>query len=91
MPEDNRVEDDDIEAGEGSTGEPSMLDPDAARERWLSRRPQPEESFEERQRRIGSTRRKGGPQHPDEARAPGAAEEDQAADVPPTDLEDGEE
>jgi hypothetical protein len=91
MPEDNRVEDDDVETGEGSAGTPESLDPQTARSRWESRQPQPEERFEERQRRIGSTRRRGGPQHPDEGPAREDAQED-AADVPATepDGEDGE-
>lgn len=88
MPEDNRVEDDDVDAGEGNAGEASTLDPDAARERWESRRPQPEESFEERQRRIGAKRRKGGPQHPDDERAPQADE--QAPELPPTHVDEEE-
>lgn len=61
MPEDERDEDDVVETGEGDAGGPEGLDPEAARERWNSRRPRPEGTFDELQRRIGSQRRRGGP------------------------------
>jgi hypothetical protein len=60
MPEDER-QNDGVETGEGSAGEPEMLDPEAARERWSSRRPIPDSELDERQRRIGARRRRGGP------------------------------
>jgi len=88
MPEDER-EDDDVESGEGSAGEPEALDPEAARERWSSRRGQPKSKFDELQARIGSRRRRGGPDHPGED----AAQEDaQDSDdgVPATEPEDEE-
>jgi hypothetical protein len=42
-------EDDDVESGGGSAGEPEALDPEAARERWSSRRGQPKSKFDELQ------------------------------------------
>ena len=88
MPEDER-EDDDVESGEGSAGEPEALDPDAARERWSSRRGQPKSKFDELQARIGSRRRRGGPDH-----SAGDAAQDDAQDgedgVPATEPEDEE-
>ncbi len=88
MPEDER-EDDDVETGEGSAGAPETLDPEAARERRNSRRPQPKSIFDERQARIGRRRRRGGPDHP----AGGEAQEeerDREGDVPATEPEDEE-
>ena len=52
MSEDER-EDDDVESGEGSAGEPEELDPEAAGERWRSRRAQPTSKFDELQARMG--------------------------------------
>ncbi len=85
MPEDERA--DDVETGEGTAGAPETLDPEAARERWSSRRPRPDSEFDERQRRIGARRRLGGPDLHAETEARDDLEED--ADGPdPTELED---
>jgi hypothetical protein len=89
MPEDERDQDD-VETGEGSAGEPETLDPEAARGRWNSRVARPESEFDERQRRIGSRRRRGGPDLHAETEAREDLEDD-AVSLDPTEPEDEDE
>jgi len=89
--DDSNGEDEVVESGEGSAGEPEELDAEAAAQRSEDLGLVPKHELDERQEKLGTTRRRGGPDLHTETRSRDEAVEE-APDVEPTETEeeDGE-